>query len=235
MDPMSMYGPMMMAGADPHQHMATKSNHAQVYQYPGNDIYKQYQGYHSANPSSTDGSSFTDYDDDFGNYYMRSAASKMRKVYSPLPGTDTLNPQPSYVRHPPSAHQHHNKHSLMNSFPFKRIDNELKNDNNNNADWIMPTEEQEAIDDESDKDQIIHKRVKRQAVLEPRNYHYQSGYPREPPCYGFPLEVNVRSRIKMDRLFPIYGNSQHKKCIKRFRMPTPGPNPDYVHILQKVY
>lgn len=70
--------------------------------------------------------------------------------------------------------------------------------------WILPVEEQESLDNDGGQ---RHRRVKRQV-------HYQSGYEREPPCYGFPLEVNIRSRIKMDQLFPIQGNSQYKKCIK---------------------
>lgn len=48
-------------------------------------------------------------------------------------------------------------------------------------------------------------RVKRQV--------YSSSY-EEGPCYGFPLEVNVKSRIKLDQIFPIHGKSQFKKCIK---------------------
>ena len=51
------------------------------------------------------------------------------------------------------------------------------------------------------------RRVKRQV-------YYKSGYNGSNKCHGFPLEVNVRSRIKMDQVFPIYGKSQMKKCVK---------------------
>lgn len=70
----------------------------------------------------------------------------------------------------------------------------------------MQTSEQESLFDDGDLTRH-HTRVKRQV------YH-SSSYENEPPCYGFPLEVNIKSRIKMDQLFPIHGNSQFKKCIK---------------------
>lgn len=44
-----------------------------------------------------------------------------------------------------------------------------------------------------------------------RQVSYTSGYER--PCHGFPLEINVKSRIKMDQVFPIFGRSQIKKCV----------------------
>lgn len=68
-----------------------------------------------------------------------------------------------------------------------------------------PTEEEESFLNDKDDSNRRHSRVKRQI------YH-KSTY--EGPCYGFPLEVNIKSRIKMDQLFPIHGNSQYKKCIK---------------------
>lgn len=238
---MSMYGSMMMAGADSNQH--TPTNHHGYQQQPSsglNDYYKHFHGYNGGGSNSGEGGgSFTDYDDEFGNYYMRSAASKMRKLYTPMQntGVDSRSTSSSYQRYP--QHQSQQKHQpFANSFPFKRNDDEFKNNSkvDDDSGLIMSTEEQEAIDDDSEKDQIIHKRFKRQTlVAEQRNYQYQSGYSREPPCYGFPLEVNVKSRIKLDRIFPIYGNSQFKKCVKRFKIPTPGPNPDYIHVLQKVY
>lgn len=47
-----------------------------------------------------------------------------------------------------------------------------------------------------------------------RRNGYSSSYAYEPPCYGFPLEINIRSRIKPEDVFPIKGNTQFKKCIK---------------------
>lgn len=63
-----------------------------------------------------------------------------------------------------------------------------------------------ADDDESvDQDEKLNKRrVKRQIS-------YTSNYRK--PCFGFPLEINIRSRIKPEDVFPIYGRSQIKKCI----------------------
>jgi len=70
------------------------------------------------------------------------------------------------------------------------------------ANWIRPAEDKETLD----SDDSPNRRVKRQA--------YESSYENEAPCYGFPLEINVRSRIKFDQVFPIKGKSQFKKCIK---------------------
>lgn len=84
---------------------------------------------------------------------------------------------------------------------FKRIDSETPS----RLPSAMPTEEEESLFEDDDYTHRGHSRVKRQI------YH-QSTY--EGPCYGFPLEVNIKSRIKMDQLFPIHGNSQYKKCIK---------------------
>ncbi|KAG9509283.1 hypothetical protein GZH46_02207, partial [Fragariocoptes setiger] len=52
----------------------------------------------------------------------------------------------------------------------------------------------------------------RQQANRRSGYSYTSGN-YETPCVGFPLEINIRSRIIPDQLFPIHGNSQMKKCI----------------------
>lgn len=44
---------------------------------------------------------------------------------------------------------------------------------------------------------------------------YESGYSGyEEPCYGFPLEIRIKSRIKPENVFPILGKSKFEKCIK---------------------
>lgn len=51
----------------------------------------------------------------------------------------------------------------------------------------------------------------------PQPIGYESSYGEadsDEPCFGFPLEINVKSRIKPEDVFPIRGKSQFKKCIK---------------------
>lgn len=120
---------------------------------------------------------FTDYDDEFGNYYLRKASNHMGNSYSNNNGNKRLS---------------------------KRAQLEAESSKASKAlAWLMSAVP-EAVDGADDQS---HKRVKRQV-------NYESSYEKEPPCYGFPLEVNIKSRIKMDQIFPIYGNSQYKKCIK---------------------
>lgn len=90
---------------------------------------------------------------------------------------------------------------LGDSSMFKRLDSKTQASVTSET----PTEEEESFLHDKDDSNRRHSRVKRQI------YH-KSTY--EGPCYGFPLEVNIKSRIKMDQLFPIHGNSQYKKCIK---------------------
>lgn len=66
---------------------------------------------------------------------------------------------------------------------------------------LQRTDDDEAVDEDS---KPRGRRVKRQVS-------YTSDYDR--PCYGFPLEINVKSRIKMDNVFPIFGKSQVRKCV----------------------
>lgn len=127
---------------------------------------------------------FTDYDDDFGNYYLRKASNHMGNSY----GSGSNN----------------NNNNSNNKRLSKRARSDAENSKASKAlAWLMSAVP-EAVDGADDQS---HKRVKRQV-------NYESSYEKEPPCYGFPLEVNIKSRIKMDQVFPIYGNSQYKKCIK---------------------
>lgn len=136
-----------------------------------------YSGSKQSSQDSSSGSSlnpinFTDYDDEFGNYYLGKAGSHMVNSYS-------------------------------NRKLSKR--NQLESGSSKAVAWLMSAVP-EAVDGADDQ---TNKRVKRQA-----GGYYESSYEKEPPCYGFPLEVNIKSRIKMDQVFPIFGNSQYKKCIK---------------------
>lgn len=137
----------------------------------------------SHDPSSYSSSSlkpinFTDYDDDYGNYYLRKSGPPVGNAY---------------------------KRNFLKGNQMHRLDGgSAENSKASKAvAWLMSVEP-EAVDGADDQS---HKRVKRQV-------NYESSYEKEPPCYGFPLEINVKSRIKMDQIFPIYGNSQFKKCVK---------------------
>lgn len=117
---------------------------------------------------------FTDYDDEFGNYYLRKTSNQLGNPYN-------------------------RKLTRRNQLPSSSDDSKTSKA----IAWLVSIAP-EAVDSGDDQSR---KRVKRQA-------HYESSYEKEPPCYGFPLEVHIKSRIKMDQIFPIFGKSQFKKCIK---------------------
>lgn len=89
----------------------------------------------------------------------------------------------------------------------KRTDKLLLGGSSADETMLIPDDGDEEQVDHEEQPQFARRRAKRQV-------YYQSGYDGEQQCYGFPLEINVRSRIKMDQIFPIHGRSQFKKCIK---------------------
>ena len=172
MDPVSMYSSMMLANGAPGSYDSYSAGvmHSSKLASHGSSSSSDSSASSSSSSSSSSPSSpsssssaidFTDYDDDFGNYYMRKAASGMMQMGS-----------------------------------IYRADKREE---------LMSKDERESLHDDSDSG-VPNKRVKRQA--------YESSYQNEPPCYGFPLEINVKSRIKLGQIFPIHGKSQFKKCIK---------------------
>lgn len=129
---------------------------------------------------------FTDYDDDSSSYYMGK-----RALSHSASGQQFARKLPSQT-----------PNSLYAALAYglrSRHDGGLSQ-----ADNMSPDEQESLLS--ADESPANNHRVKRQV--------YESSYENEPPCYGFPLEVNVRSRIKFDQVFPIRGNSQFKKCIK---------------------
>lgn len=135
--------------------------------YDSHMMYPSYSlPYRGFKQSSSDDSSinFTDFDDEFGSYYLGGKSRKSAKAYPRM---------------------------------YDRIDN------NERLKSKMSFEEVESVDAVDKRE--LH-RQKRQV--------YESSYEHEPPCFGFPLEINVRSRIKLDQMFPIQGKSQFKKCVK---------------------
>lgn len=207
MDPYSIYGSMLMGGS--HSQANPSAQQAYIEHQPiygDTSMHKYAADSHSAygsgggGDSSASGSSssthaaanypsqinFTDYDDEFGSYYV----GKRRAEGGPLDRSASVTMQRA------------------------DIDNRVRDNQAAAKAWIMSTDEQESLDPASDVQgsrsahpQAIHTRNKRQV-------YYKSGYDGNKPCHGFPLEINVRSRIKLDQVFPIYGNSQMKKCVK---------------------
>lgn len=138
--------------------------------------------------------------DSYGS--LKQSVSGSKNEYESLPDRGTINftdyddeSGNYYLR---AAASNYGKMKIADYRKLQRADKK-----NSPSNWMLTIDERESVDNE---DQTS-RRVKRQA-------HYESRYENEPPCYGFPLEVNIKSRIKMDNIFPIHGNSQMKKCIK---------------------
>lgn len=148
----------------------------------------------SDSTSSSAGVNFNDYDDDFGNYYMRrsraaaaQAAKRRRLAASPEVEADVDITD----------------HQLKKRRDEEALAGPLQT-------MLLPSEDEERVDNDAPS-QLEHRK---HHLRTKRQVYYQSGYDGERQCHGFPLEINVRSRIKMDQVFPIHGKSQFKKCIK---------------------
>lgn len=191
MDPMSLYGPMMVANHLPA--MAAGYGGAPEYGMPS--MISKQSAYDSPSVAGTQTINFTDYDDDSSNYYVGKRAlhqgmSASGRVYS-------KKYSPAY------------QHALQSIYPTLAYGMQSRIDRSPSSvvqDLKVSPEEQESLINDSEDSSSAHLRVRRQA--------YESSYENEPPCYGFPLEVNIKSRIKLDQVFPIHGKSQYKKCIK---------------------
>lgn len=216
--------------------------------------------------SSTDGS-FTDYDDEFGNYYMRKAASSPAGSAASLTGGQPMGSShlPLYVAGRSLQHQMSNggaslidisslgagagtsdvysngmvartsarsdhqqqqvqqqqqktpvegsdesperrSDSLMSSQASEVHEKRLHDKTDKRREVLLMSIDSEESVDHDNNGLKSHARVKRQIS-------YSSNY--EGPCEGFPLEVNIKSRLKLDSLFPIHGRSQLKKCLKK--------------------
>lgn len=175
-DPMSYYGSaaMMMGNAHINNQASMKYSNS-AYSHPAAASFSA-SASSSSSPASDSAINFTDYDDEFGNYYLRKS----------------------------HRNNNNNNHNRANSNQrHHRIGSVRRADSESRDELLVNRDERETVDHE---DSNNHLRLKRQV--------YQSSYENEPICYGFPLEVNIKSRIKMDQIFPIFGNSQFKKCIK---------------------
>lgn len=159
-------------------------------------------------------SKFIDYDDELGSYGHAKRPSKQqmtgKTVASPMGGSAETKPEAetSNKDHKPlSIHASGSTKGLPRrkkaAIRLRRSSSDYYNEYYDNAD-NRQVDDKEQIDYEQNK---ALRRVRRQV-------YYSSGYNGQKDCQGFPLEINVRSRIKMDRLFPIHGNSQVKKCVR---------------------
>lgn len=143
-------------------------------------------GLETASDSSE--SPFNDYDDEFGNYYLRSK-----------PAINSL------------TKKSHKLSSFASGSELSRrgLPSNMRRSSDDNLHGSVETGSRQADDTE----QIDHHQTKVLRRVR-RQVYYSSGYNGQPNCHGFPLEINVRSRVKMDQMFPIHGNSQMKKCIR---------------------
>lgn len=188
--PMTMYGNMIMNG-----NTGAYDGRAGMIGYSGSGGVGKHYSSSVVNEPIEPVVKFNDFDDESGNYYM-GTSNKYRIAYGN--GIDYRNlPCNNKIK---LLKERFAEGRQQYDMRLKRVDTHQKAS-------IMSVEDEETFDDVNDIGGQLHKRVKRQV------YH-QSSYENEEPCHGFPLEINVKSRIKMDQLFPIKGNSQFKKCIK---------------------
>lgn len=170
----------------------------------------------SSMASATNG---VDYDDDTGSYYVRKSAARRRKLVPSdyaldmnLHRNDEYNRASNEQRENELADQHSSQqHSSESEHSIYKAGGE---DEEQDIEAGQPNDD-ESYDHEDDMVSWLRNRHNpmRQRRMK-RQVYYESGYDGNTNCEGFPLEINVRSRIKLDRIFPIHGKSQIKKCVK---------------------
>lgn len=129
---------------------------------------------------------FNDFDDESSNYYLSAAASEnnYNLDYKPIQRAE---------------------HQVLDQ------EGELSDDLDED-DTIAPIKNTSLEHEDRSLVHLI--RRKRQAPMQYQSGYYSQTSAYEEPCHGFPLEINIRSRIKPEDVFPIRGKSQLKKCIK---------------------
>lgn len=153
---------------------------------------------------------FNDYDDETGAYYLARLPSALRgsrdlaKYYTLLQRADKESS--SSDEHDASEHDSLDRSESQTS-PLEQAAQDLLEE-------LQDLQEQQNHEsDQADHDDGLKVRTKRQVS-------YSSNY--EQPCEGFPLEVNINSRVKLnERIFPIFGKSQIKKCVKKLQLFPP--------------
>lgn len=146
---------------------------------------------------------FRDYDDELAGYSYakqrsKSAAAAPKSTRGSSSATDKVHSKPSSSYSTGPAKDLRRRKSAVAKGLRRAADDYYDNADNRQSD---------------DKEQVDHEQGKALRRVR-RQVYYSSGYNGQQNCQGFPLEINVRSRIKMDRLFPIHGNSQVKKCVR---------------------
>jgi len=223
MDPMSMYAG---SGMYPGMYSGSLAD-----MYGGGGKMKSSVHTDSDSTSSSAGVNFNDYDDENGNYYSRKSAAARRSKYATTrqghpgapsyydssaisrAGDDYTLEEPEDVELGREDDSDDSNHEIQRASNLARESFGVDNDADQ---MLLPTQDEEKFTDDDSNHQgtnhgigsgnAHHRRTKRQI-------YYQSGYNGHERCRGFPLEINVRSRIKPDQMFPIHGNSQIKKCI----------------------
>lgn len=214
MDPMnSIYGASMMY--NPYQQVPSSYKSAMSTDAEG--------GTSSVATASHGG---VDYDDDASSYYVRKAAARRRKL---MPG-DYASASDVHRHDDRDGHQMEaessNHDQVREAFANHEAQHQLHQQqqyqtgaNGHDGDMLQSAassiNEDENYDHEDDAEPWLHTHDPRRLRRSKRQVYYESGYDGEANCEGFPLEVNIRSRVKLDRLFPIYGKSQIKKCVKK--------------------
>lgn len=202
MDPMGMYGPMMAASG-----RKAYGGYAGGY----GSMMKHSMSGGASDPaveSALNSADFNDFDDDSSNYYTRKSSSIPKRKHMSLGAAFGGAYGGSGAFSSRSDGRAHQIGPLSSDSRPKSDQTKSSSSSASAGSQVSILDEKESIDETDRNERSSQLRVKRQI-------NYQSGYEgHEEPCYGFPLEVNVKSRIKLDGIFPIHGKSQHKKCIK---------------------
>lgn len=190
--------------------------------------------------SSGAGMNFNDYDDESGNYYMRKSAARRHRYAATQAAASGAGDGHDYdstlSRADEAAAASQDNSDGEEAASEQRREYEKAHFENReqilrdhlmniavagahavdraNSEMMMLAQEEERLSDHDYNDGTAHHGASNaEHIRTKRQVYYQSGYNGKERCHGFPLEINVRSRVKMDRLFPIHGNSQIKKCI----------------------
>lgn len=172
---------------------------------------------------------FNDYDDETGAYYLARLPSALRgsrdlaKYYTLLQRVDNEQLSSSETS---NSDDEEDEESALNRDESKL--NPMINVAIARKFLDDLQESEQANEDNADLDDKHRFEPK---VRTKRQISYNSNY--EQPCEGFPLEVNIKSRVKLnERIFPIFGKSQIKKCVKKLQLfppvqDNPYPQPQY--------
>lgn len=229
MDPMnSMYGAQMMY-ANPYA--GGPSSYKSSVNTDSDSTSSVASASHGLGGSHYGGINFNDYDDESGNYYMKKSAARRRKL---MPGEYASSIDLHRIdmdRQHALARGENPEYGNIDS-AYSGLDaTNSQNYDTGNEDAAIGTAQpgdDESYDDEDEHAAWIQNRDStHHGHRAKRQVYYESGYDGQANCEGFPLEINVRSRIKLDQIFPIFGKSQMRKCVKIRKNLLPPPQEHY--------